>query len=134
MKPRFLKIVSRFCAVLTFAGMVAGNAQPVKPTDDQGPPQHEEVTRGFARLVQHGRILTHPASQPEYTTRPVSYELGTAFQLDRDHCLLLASMREQGGHDFEVGNDGFIFQRLNDIRPERAIAINRLDVNCPLKS
>jgi hypothetical protein len=89
---------------------------------------------GQRRLVRHGRILAHPVIQPEGTTRPVSYELGALFQLDRNHCLLVASMREQGGHDFEVGNDGFVFQRLSDLVPEKAIPLNRLDTNFTLKS
>jgi hypothetical protein len=86
------------------------------------------------RALRHGRILAHPATQPEGTTRPVSYEVGALFQLDREHCLLTASLREQGGHDFEVGNDGFVFQRLSEILAEKAIPINRLDTNFQLKS
>ena len=87
----------------------------------------------FGNLIRHGRILDHPAVQPEHTTRPVSYELGSLFQLDQDHCLLVASMREQGGHDFAVGNDGFVFRNLKEITPQRAIPINRLDPNHRLR-
>src|SRR5205823_1700057 len=88
----------------------------------------------FTEVIRYGKILDHPVSQPEHTTRPVSYEVGTVFQLDRDHCLLVASMREQGGHDFEVGNDAFVFQGINSVNPTNAITINRLDVDRPLKS
>lgn len=88
----------------------------------------------YSRMIRHGRVLGQAVKQPEHTTRPVSYEVGTVLQLDKDHCLLLASMREEGGHDFEVGNDGFVFQHLSDIVPERAIPINRLEVDRPLKS
>ena len=48
--------------------------------------------------------------------------------------LLTASLREQGGHDFAIGNDGFIFKDLSEIDPKRAIPINRLDPNYRFKS
>jgi hypothetical protein len=89
---------------------------------------------GFRRMIRYGRILDHPVAQPQGTSKPVSYELGKLFQLDRDHLLLVASMREQGGHDFEIGNDGFVFRDLSDILPERAIPMNRLDPNYRLRS
>jgi hypothetical protein len=82
----------------------------------------------FQRLLRHGRVLDHPARQPEGTTKPASYEIGKLFQLDRETLLLVASLREQGGHDFEIGNDGFIFRDLAEIVPERAISINRPEV------
>jgi hypothetical protein len=88
----------------------------------------------FRRLRHHGRLISHPATQPVGTTKPVSYELGTLFQLDAEHLLLVASMREQGGHDFEVGNDGFIFKDLSEIAAERAIPLNRLEPNYQFKS
>src|SRR5205807_3405258 len=78
-------------------------------------------------FLRHGRLLDHPARQPEGTSRPVSYELGKLFQLDETHLLVVASMREQGGHDFEVGNDGVVFSDLSQIVPERAVPINRPD-------
>lgn len=78
-------------------------------------------------LVRHGRILRGPATQPAGTTHPVAYELGLCLQLDAKTCLLLASMDEQGGGDLCVGNDAFVFERLEDIVPERAIAVNRAD-------
>ena len=86
------------------------------------------------RTVRHGRLLGRAAVQPAGTSRPVIYEVGKLFQLDRDHGLLVASMREEGGHDFEVGNDGFVFNRLQDVVPEHAIPINRLDPHYQLKS
>jgi hypothetical protein len=89
---------------------------------------------GVPRIVRHGRVLGRVARQPEGTNRPVIYEVGKLFQVDREHCLLVASMREEGGHDFEVGNDGFIFKDLHDIAPEKAIPINLLDPNYHLKS
>jgi hypothetical protein len=88
----------------------------------------------YPRVVRHGRVLSLTASQPENTTRPVIYEVPKLFQLDRDHGMLIASMREQGGHDFEVGNDAFVFKDLKDISAEKAIPINRLDANYHLKS
>ena len=79
-------------------------------------------------------MLGRTARQPEGTSRPVVYELGKLFQLDKEHALLVASMREQGGHDFEVGNDGFVFRNLHDLVPENAIPINHLDATYHLKS
>jgi hypothetical protein len=90
--------------------------------------------RSFQRIIRYGRLLDHPAVQPEGTSKPVSYEVGKLFQLDRESVLLVASMREQGGHDFEVGNDGFVFHDLSEIVPENAIPINRVDPKYPLKS
>jgi hypothetical protein len=118
---------SALCSLLGLVLAVGAKAESAT-----NPPSKTGHT--FTRLVQHGKILDHPAIQPENTTRPVSYELGSMFQLDRDHCLLVASLREQGGHDFEVGNDGFVFQHLKEIVPQRAIPINRLDPNYRLKS
>lgn len=96
--------------------------------------RHCATAHTFRRLRHHGRILAHPATQPAGTSKVVSYELGKLLQLDSERVLLVASMREQGGHDFEVGNDGFIFQNLSDIAPDRAIPINRLDPNYRFKS
>ena len=88
----------------------------------------------YTRLRRHGRLLGQATRQPENTTRPISYEVGTILQLDREHSALVASMREEGGHDFAVGNDAFVFRHLADIVPERAIPLNRLEINRPLKS
>jgi hypothetical protein len=92
------------------------------------------TAHSFCGLHHHGRILAHPATQPAGTSKVVSYEVGSLFQLDTERVLLVVSMREQGGLDFAVGNDGFIFQNLSDIAPERAIPINRLDPNYRFKS
>ena len=79
------------------------------------------------RIVRYGRLLASPERQPEGTDKPASYEVGKLFQLDRNHVMLSASLREQGGHDFEIGNDAFIFSDLSEIVPERAIQLNRLE-------
>ncbi len=86
-------------------------------------------THGFTRMLRHGRLLDRPVTQPVGTDKPASYEIGKLFQLDRDTALVVAAMREQGGHDFEIGNDGFIIRSLAEITPVRAIPINRLDPN-----
>ena len=92
-----------------------------------------DTGHSFSRMLRHGKILDHPPTQPEHTTKPASYEIGRLFQLDRDTALLAASLREQGGHDFEIGNDGFIFRNLSEIVPERAIPLNRLEPNYRMK-
>jgi hypothetical protein len=92
------------------------------------------ATCGVPQIVRHGRLLGRVARQPEGTSRPVIYEVGKFFQLDRQHGLLVASLREEGGHDFEVGNDGFVFRNLHELVPETAIPINRLDPHYHLKS
>ena len=86
------------------------------------------------RIIRHGQILCRPSKQPEGTVNNVSYELGTIFQLDKEHCLLIASLDEQGGHDLCAGNDGFIFKKLSDIRAENFIKINRPDPDYRLTS
>jgi hypothetical protein len=88
----------------------------------------------YPRVVRHGRFLSVASKQPENTTHPAVYELGKLYQLDRDHAMLVASIREQGGHDFEIGNNAFIFKELKDIDERQAIPINRLDANYRLKT
>ena len=88
----------------------------------------------FRRMLRHGRILDRPATQPAGTEKPASYEIGKLFQLDANTALLIAALREQGGHDFEIGNDGFVFRRLAEIIPARAIPINRLDASYTTRS
>jgi hypothetical protein len=97
-------------------------------------PRPNATAHQFRRLIRHGRILDHPARQPEHTTKTATYELGKLLQLDRDHVLLMASLREQGGHDFCIGNDAIVFRDLSEIRPERATPLNRLDPHYRLKS
>lgn len=87
----------------------------------------------FPKIVHHGQVLGKPAKKPEGTQNPVSYELGEILQLDRTHCLLLASMDEQGGPDLCVGNDAFVFEKFSDIKAENAIPINRVETNYKLK-
>lgn len=108
--------------------------QKQKPRPVSIPEGGDFAGRTFRRLLRHGRILDHPSSQPEGTEKPCSYELGKLFQLDATNLLLIASLREQGGHDFEVGNDGFVFQNLSDIVPAKAFPVNRLEPHYKLKS
>jgi hypothetical protein len=93
----------------------------------------DKETSKRIKIIPHGKILDRPIRQPEGTKNSVSYELGKCFQLDRTHSLLVASMDEQGGHDMCVGNDGFIFEKLSDIKAENAIPLNRPEVNYKLK-
>jgi len=70
-------------------------------------------------------LLHAPVTRPDFSKLPLSYELGSCFQLDRSHCLLVTNLDEQGGPDLCVGNDAFVFEKLSDIKPEKAIIINR---------
>ena len=87
--------------------------------------QSETLPPNIKRLIHHGQILARPAKQPEGTQGAVAYELGRCLQLDRDHCLVVASMDEQGGGDLCVGNDAFVIQKLSDVAAAKAIPINR---------
>ena len=97
--------------------------------EDSQPPstasKSEELPANIKRLIHHGQILARPAKRPEGTQSEVAYELGRCLQLDRDHCLVVASMDEQGGGDLCVGNDAFIIQKLSDVAADKAIPINR---------
>ena len=86
--------------------------------------QSETLPANIKRLIHHGQILARPAKQPEGTQGAVAYELGRCLQLDRDHCLVVASMDEQGGGDLCVGNDAFVIQKLSDVAAAKAIPIN----------
>lgn len=77
------------------------------------------------QIIHHGIILRQPVEKPERTIGNTAYELGCCLQLDDTHCLLLASIDEQGGGDLCVGNDAFVFERISDIRPEEAFIVNR---------
>jgi len=79
------------------------------------------------QVIPRGMLLHAPAMQPTCSKLPTSYELGVCFQLDRKHCLLVSNLDEQGGPDLCVGNDAFIFEKLSDIKPEKAIIINRAE-------
>src|SRR3954470_23715124 len=87
-----------------------------------------EVSRpvaGIKKVIPRGMLLHVPATQPACSKLPTSYELGSCFQLDDTHCLLVSSLDEQGGPDLCVGNDAFVFEKLSDIQSEKAIIINR---------
>ncbi len=86
------------------------------------------------RVIRHGKVLGRMANPPKEALRPAVYEVGHIYQLDRERCFMVASIREEGGHDFEIGNDAFVFSRLEDIDEQNAIPINRYDVNYKLKS
>jgi hypothetical protein len=86
------------------------------------------------QILLHGKILDRPARQPQDTRNNVAYELGKSFQLDQRHALLVASMDEQGGGDLCVGNDGFIFEKISEIAPEKAIPINFPDPDYKLRN
>ena len=88
----------------------------------------------FPKIVHHGMMVGRPVKQPEGTTNIVSYEIGAVLQLDRTHCLLLASMDEQGGPDLCVGNDAFVFEKISDIKAENAIPINRVETHYKLQT
>jgi hypothetical protein len=86
------------------------------------------------RIAPLGQLLSAPASQSAGTTQSVAYELGILFQLDREHCLLVGSLDEQGGGDKCVGNDGFVIKSLAEVRAESAIALNRPDPSFTLRN
>ncbi len=81
----------------------------------------------FEEILRHGRVLAQPAVQPAGTRLPVSYELGRLYQLDRDHVLLIASLREQGAHDYAVGNDAIVLRNLAGITAAPAVPVNRVE-------
>lgn len=84
------------------------------------------------RLISHGMILRGPSRKPVGTSHATAYELGHCLQLDARHCLLLASLDEQGGGDLCVGNDAFVFERLSDIQADSAISVNRVETDYQL--
>jgi len=88
----------------------------------------------FPKIAATKKILSRPIRQPEHTSHCTAYELGQCFQLDNEHGLLVASLDEQGGGDLCVGNDAFIFQRLEDIQENRAIPLNGPDPAYRLKA
>jgi hypothetical protein len=93
-----------------------------------------ESAWGIRKIVRYGKILGAPEVQPEGTSHPVCYELGQLLQLDRDTCLLAASLDEQGGPDLCVGNDGFIFRHIRDINDKNRLVLNRGEPNYRLRS
>jgi hypothetical protein len=89
---------------------------------------------GMGKIVSHGMILKNPLKQPIGTSDQVGYELGKMFQLDQDHCLLVASMDELGGGDRCVGNHGLIISKLADIQADAVFPVNWPDPEYKLKS
>ena len=76
-----------------------------------------------------------PASQPEGTNRPVIYEVGKLFQLDREHSACWSpACGNRAGTISKSATMAFVFKHLDEIAPEKAIPINRLDPNYHLKS
>lgn len=105
--------------------LVVVHAEQEKSQQRQTPPG--PLPGGFKKIMPRGMLLNKPATQPSCSKLPVSYELGAGFQLDRTHCLLVSNMDEQGGPDLCIGNDAFVFTKLSDIKPEKAIIINRAE-------
>jgi hypothetical protein len=122
------KFCSLKCALLVTSMMSVALARSAFADDARSQSksaQSETLPPNIKRLIHHGQILARPAKQPEGTQGAVAYELGRCLQLDRDHCLVVASMDEQGGGDLCVGNDAFVIQKLSDVAAEKAIPINR---------
>ena len=90
--------------------------------------------KGFRAIVHYGQILHSPSVLPEGSSNDLTYELGICFQLDRTHCMVVCNMDEAGGPDLGVGNDGFIFEKLSDIRADRAIPISRPETRFQMKN
>jgi hypothetical protein len=124
----------RLCGHAILAALLAGVITSSAGFADDRPaaadsPHSAALPANIKRIIHHGRILAGPTSQPENTHSAVAYELGRCLQLDRDHCLIVASMDEQGGGDLCVGNDCFVIQKLSDLVAEKAIPLNRSEVN-----
>ena len=98
-------------------GLATTQANGPTTTQSSGP------IAGIKQVIPWGMLLHAPATQPTCSKFPTSYELGACFQLDDTHCLLVTNLDEQGGPDLCVGNDAFVFEKLSDIRPEKAIII-----------
>jgi hypothetical protein len=124
-----MNFVTRICAagglVVTLAGVSLG--QTAAPTKAPATAQAGRSAGGIKKVIPRGMLLHAPAKQPACSKLPTSYELGACFQLDDTHCLLVSSLDEQGGPDLGVGNDAFVFEKLSDITPEKAIIINRAE-------
>ena len=136
-------------AVLTLALLACLHAQAAQPSTSSRPaasfqaasaPKEtstmadDQTAAGFKAIIHHGQLLHSPAVLPEGSTNDVTYELGICFQLDRTHCLLVCNMDEAGGPDLCVGNDGFVFEKLSDIRAGSAIPISRPETAFRLKN
>lgn len=91
-------------------------------------------TPGVKNIIRYGQILHKPVHRPHGVTGDISYELGLCAQLDDSHAIIIVNIDEQGGGDLCVGTDAFVFQKIEDIQPENAIPITRVDPNYVLKS
>ena len=114
--------------------------EPVSPPERQmehavdAPRLAAQHARGFQGIIHHGILLRRPSPLPEGSTNDVTYELGICFQLDKTHCLVVSSMDEAGGPDLCVGNDGFVFEKLSDIKAPKAIPVSRPEVGFKMKN
>lgn len=81
------------------------------------------------RLIAHGPQLRSPIYPVHGTSGAIAYELGSCYQLDDQHVLVLASLDEQGGGDLCVGNDAYVIRQLADLSPERALPVNRVETD-----
>src|SRR6188472_3005230 len=124
-----MNFATRICAasglVVAIAGVSLG--QTAAPTKSTTTARASRSVGGIKKVIPRGMLLHAPAEQPACSKLPTSYELGASFQLDDTHCLLVSNLDEQGGPDLCVGNDAFVFEKLSDIRPEKAIVINRAE-------
>ena len=123
-----MNTVFRLIAIvgLTLGAASSSLAQTARPDESSTVPAGKPVA-GIKKVIPRGMLLHVPATQPACSKLPTSYELGSCFQLDDTHGLLVSNLDEQGGPDLCVGNDAFVFEKLSDIRPEKAIIINRAE-------
>jgi hypothetical protein len=130
-----ITIVLFLSALVLSAGLVAAQqSQATTTTKEPKTMPTTQPTGGFTKIIPHGMVLHQPATQPEGTKFPTVYITGMCFQLDRTHAMLSAGIEEQGGADLVVGGDAFVFEKLSDIKPEKAIPIIRTEVDYQLKS
>jgi hypothetical protein len=78
---------------------LSASGEPRAPQSVRLPPN---IAHGFRGIQRLGRVVQRPAVQPAGTSKAVVYEVGKLYQLDRNHSLLVASMREEGGRDAEA--------------------------------
>ena len=119
------------------AGLVSGLAPRIlrrglakaSPTNAETP-----SPSAFPKIVHHGMVLGGLPNHP--TARRTSFHTSSVLSCNwtASHCLLLASMDEQGGPDLCVGNDAFVFEKLSDIKAENAIPINRVETHYKFKT
>src|SRR3954452_6104784 len=112
---------------LMLALFIIHRGQATAQTNGRTTTKSGQQSAGIKKAIPRGMLLHVPARQPACSKLPTTYELGSCFQLDTSHCLLVGSLDEQGGPDLCVGNDAFVFEKLSDINPEKAIIINRAE-------